>query len=401
MFPEDLRVQKYIFDTWRRVCKSYGYEEYQTPLLEPAELYRAKSGEDVGGKELYTFVDQGGRELALRPEMTPSVSRVVAQKYKEWPKPIRLFSIANFFRYEKPQRGRNREFWQLNADILGDESIQADIEILKLAVDLMLAFDPPEGSFKVYINNRKALTKKLEEMNINKKLETAVIRILDKWSYLKDSERTKTLQVLGLNNKQIEQLTEYTKTNKTADPEIIQILNELKDTKYAPWIEYKPGLARGFDYYDGMVFELFDTKPENNRSLFGGGRYNGLAELFGEGNIPAVGFAPGDETTKIFLESWNLIPDLPNETEYLVTLWPSEDPKYRKITNKAAEKLRSQGKNVVCWLEKDTKLDKQLKYADTKGIPYVVIIGEKELEDNTMTIKDMTTGDQTSLPLPC
>ncbi|HXW00588.1 MAG TPA: ATP phosphoribosyltransferase regulatory subunit, partial [Anaerolineae bacterium] len=149
--PEEFAVRRYIFDTWRKINQQFGYEEYLTPIFESAEIYRAKSGEDIGGKELMVITDPAGRELAIRPEMTPSVTRMVTKFYRQAPKPLRLFSIANFWRNEKPQRGRNREFWQLNTDIFGSKAMAADLEILQLALQIMLAFNPPKGSFTLYL----------------------------------------------------------------------------------------------------------------------------------------------------------------------------------------------------------------------------------------------------------
>ena len=166
-FPEEYTIRKYIFDTWRKVCISFGYEEYLAPLLEDADIYRKKSGGDVGGKELTIVTDRAGRELAIRPEMTPSVTRMISQIYTSNPKPIRYFSIANFYRNQKPQRGRNREFWQLNYDIFGTNDIDADVEIIQIGVEIMLAFNPPKGSFVAKVNNRKLIDYILtEEANI-------------------------------------------------------------------------------------------------------------------------------------------------------------------------------------------------------------------------------------------
>jgi histidyl-tRNA synthetase len=162
--PEEFRVRKTIFDTWRKVCTSFGYQEYLCPILESADIYRAKSGEDVGGKELMSFFDQGGRELSIRPEMTPSVTRMVTRFYEQKPKPIKLFSIANFVRNEKPQRGRNREFWQLNIDTFGSNSILSDVEMLVLIIEMMLAFKAPKDSFKVNLNNRKLIDAILQDL---------------------------------------------------------------------------------------------------------------------------------------------------------------------------------------------------------------------------------------------
>ncbi|HTK03421.1 MAG TPA: HisS family protein, partial [Alphaproteobacteria bacterium] len=180
--PEEFAVRKYIFDVWRQVCQRFGYQEYLTPLVEYADLYRAKSGEDVGGPELTVFEDRGGRELAIRPEMTPSVTRLVSQIYNAYPKPIRFFSIANFYRNEKPQRGRNREFWQLNFDIFGSDSFLSDLEILQMALEIMLAFGPPKKSFTLRINNRKLVNEILSDVSAD--ILPQVFRILDKFEKL-------------------------------------------------------------------------------------------------------------------------------------------------------------------------------------------------------------------------
>jgi histidyl-tRNA synthetase len=393
--PEEFGVQKYIFDTWRKVCKNFGYEEYQTPLLEPAELYRAKSGEDIGGKELFTLTDMAQRELALRPELTPSVTRMVAQRYKEWPKPIKLFSIGNFYRNERPQRGRNREFWQLNADIFGEKSDIADIEILTLAIELMLAFNPPKDSFKVFINSRNIVNNALDAATIPNELKTPTLRTLDKWNKIGEKACINQLQGLSLNKEQLTGLVNFMNSSiVNPSGELEKIMETLKQLGYLDWIQFEPSLVRGLDYYDGMVFEVFDTNPKNNRALFGGGRYNGLASLFGRDNFPAVGFAPGNETMRLFLETWDLIPKFKTQTKYLVTVWPDNNPKYQLAGLKMAQKLRTAGQNCEVWLNTNTKLDKQLKYADKKSIPFVLILGAQELTDGTVTIKDMATGKQ-------
>jgi len=181
-FPQEFKVRKYIFDKWRKVCTSFGYEEYLTPIVESAEVYRAKSGEDVGGKELMTMTDRAGRELAIRPEMTPSVTRMVTRIYEQSQKPLRLFSIANFMRNEKPQRGRNREFWQLNYDVFGSDSVMADLEIIQIGLEIMLAFQPPKNSFTVFINNRALIDFILNQVaKITEEQRVEVVRTLDKW----------------------------------------------------------------------------------------------------------------------------------------------------------------------------------------------------------------------------
>lgn len=407
--PEEFLLRKYIFDTWRRVCLRYGFEEYLTPLVESADIYRAKSGEDIAGKELVTFEDMGGRELSIRPEMTPSVTRMVTKVYVANPKPLKYFSIANFMRNEKPQRGRNREFWQLNCDVFGSDSLAADIEILQLALDIMLEFDPPQDSFVLSLNNRKLIDAALElsgasRLEADKKI--SVVRTLDKWTKLKADDIEDRLLSAGLDKEAILILKKFMSSSSLDD--LLKNIPELKDNQgvietakiietleklgYGDWLEFNPTVIRGFDYYDGMVFEVFDKNPENNRAMFGGGRYNGLAEIFGEKNFPAVGFAPGDETTKLFLESWGLaekIKEAKPEKYYLPLLSSALKDKI----NQLAKELRCRNLNILLGLE-EQKIGKALEFANKKNIAKVIIIGEDELAKGIYKIKNMASGEE-------
>jgi histidyl-tRNA synthetase len=407
-FPEELTVRKYIFDTWRKVCTSFGYQEYLSPLLENADIYKAKSGEDVGGTELMTFVDRAGRELAIRPEMTPSVTRMVTQIYDSTPKPIRYFSIANFYRNQKPQRGRNREFWQLNYDLFGSDNVQADIEILQIAIEIMLAFNAPEGAFTLFLNNRKLIDTILNDLaKIDEKQRQDVVRILDKWDKLSKEAVDEVLTEMGLNNEQIEVLRKF--MNATSENELLasfpelkedegltqvqQMTSTLKELGYEKLFKFQPNIIRGFDYYDGMVFEVFDNHPANKRSLFGGGRYNGLASIFGKDSFPATGCAPGDETTKLFLESWDLIDGILESAETNNIFLPLLDKSLKAENSKLAFKLRKDGENVVQNFEV-MKFGKALSYADKNNFSKVAIIGEQEKEKGIYKIKDMKTGEE-------
>lgn len=412
--PEEFLIRKHIFDTWRRVCQRYGFEEYLTPLVESADIYRAKSGEDIGGKELVTFEDLGGRELSIRPEMTPSVTRLVTKIYAASPKPLKYFSIANFMRNEKPQRGRNREFWQLNCDIFGADTLAADKEILQLALDLMLEFDPPQGSFVLAINSRKLIDGVLELSGANelsREKRTFLVRTLDKWQKLGAAEIKDRLQEAGL-DKPAAKILEQFMTSQGLEEllgrlpelkdnpgliEIASLIEDLDDLGYGDWLEFNPAVIRGFDYYDGLVFEVFDKNPENNRAMFGGGRYNGLAEIFGTQNFPAVGFAPGDETTRLFLESWGLLGKIKasQEEKYYLPLLKAE---LAAETNRLAKKLRSQGLNILSGFE-EQKVGKALDFANKKGIDKVVIFGEDEEKKGVYKIKDMKSGEEKSIKL--
>ncbi|MEI6462369.1 MAG: histidine--tRNA ligase [bacterium] len=412
-FPEEYKVRKYIFDTWRKVCVSFGYEEYLTPIIESADVYRAKSGEDIGGKELMVFRDRGNRELSIRPEMTPSVTRMVSRIYNGTQKPIRLFSIANFFRNEKPQRGRNREFWQLNYDVFGSNSLDSDLEVLMISLEIMLAFNPPAKSFVMNINNRKLIDFMLKETvgdSVTEELKTEVLRTLDKFEKLSKEDFKSMLVEKGVSEETISKLILFMES-KTSDDlakafpnvlesdgfkEITTLISKLTELGYGDWIDFKPNVIRGFDYYDGMVFEVFDNNPLNTRSMFGGGRYNGLGQIFGSSSFPAVGSAPGDETTKLFLEANGLIEKLNTKEEsyFLPILNESLSTKAYIL----ARKLRSEGKMVITSSDY-ADIGKALSQANKKQYTFVIILGEEELKNGKYKVKDMNTREEIEIEL--
>lgn len=406
-FPEEFLLRKYIFDTWRKVCLRYGFEEYLSPLLESADIYRAKSGEDIGGKELLVFRDLGNRELAVRPEMTPSVVRMVSKTYRSATKPLKYFSIANFFRNEKPQRGRNREFWQLNCDIFGSNDLRSDEEILKLALDIVLEFDPPADSFVLKINSRKLLEALFSLFSLDESKKLDFFRILDKRNKLKTEDFNFRLESIGLNKEQIKDLNDFMLAEgannfsqvlkkypaiQDSYDEIKGIINSLSKLGYADLIEFDPGIIRGFDYYDGIVFEVLDRHPDNNRAMFGGGRYNGLANIFGEDDFPAIGFAPGDESMRIFLESWGMVDEIIKKDKDLLYL-PLLSQKLIYETDSLAKKLRLKNENVLIGFE-EQKLSKALDFANKKKANKVVIFAEEEFSQGVYKIKDMKTGKE-------
>ena len=409
LFGIELKKRQYIFNVWRQTCLNFGFQEYLTPLLEPAIIYETKSGEDVGKKQLYTLTDLKGRRLAIRPEMTPSVIRLVSRIYSSAPKPLRLFSIANFMRNERPQKGRSREFWQLNADIFGSESNLSDTEIISLALSIMNNFKAPSGSFSLYINDRRIVDQILIDIIGLKKDQTSSIgRILDKFKKLERSDFSQALTDLDLNSKQIETIVSFLESDAsnlvTNFPQlkdnpgyqnITQLIKNIKQVPLAKNIIFQPSIIRGFDYYDDMVFEVFDNHPENNRSLFGGGRYNGLADIFGSQNIPAVGFAPGDITTKLFLEQNDLFP---KDQISISVFLPVLDEKLIQATFSLASQLRSLNLPIVTSTEV-TPLTKALQHAGKQKFSFILILGEKEAEQKQITIKNLETGDQQTLPL--
>lgn len=404
-YPADFRVREYIFNLWREVCKSYGYEEYDGPFLESFDLYAAKSGQELVNEQLYSFTDKGDRKVAIRPEMTPTLARMVAAKYKELERPIRWFCIPNFWRYEKPQKGRQREFFQLNLDVLGVEGPEADFEVLSIAVDIMKRAGAKEGMFELRINDRNLMNSFYTDLGLNDEHISKMNKILDKKSKLSEGEFEGYLkEESGLDDGQLTKVLEMLKNPKDMlsrykSAGVNFVLTMAKKAGIEGFIKFDPSIVRGLDYYTGMVFEQYDLTPGNTRAMFGGGRYDDLLNIFIDEKIPATGLAIGDVTFLDFLESWKLLPDLSATTEYLVTVWPSEDERFMEASRKAAEKLRASGKTVEIWLDSSTKLEKQLKYADKKGIQNAVIIGEKELAEAAVTVKNLKTQKQVTKTL--
>jgi histidyl-tRNA synthetase len=405
-YPADKRVQNYIFNTWRRVVQLHGYEEYGVPLLEPLEVYAAKSGQELVNEQVYSFVDRGDRVVAIRPEMTPSISRMVAARRQELGYPARLWSIANFMRYERPQRGREREFWQLNADIFGLDGVMAEAEVITMANETMKAFGATDKMYTIRINNRKLINFMMAHYlgldGVQAQLMTKLFDRKDKIS--EDDFRAQAAEIFGaaFADSGLRKIKVLTAAKSMADlPEDIResgavrevqsLFTQLENAGIKNAI-FDITLMRGLDYYTGMVFEVFDTNPENNRSIFGGGRYDGLVGLFGVDPIPTVGFGIGATTMELFLQSHQLLPELPSTTEVgIVVLGGS-----LKGALKFAADLRAEGVNTEVDIT-DRKLDKQIKAVVKKQIPFIVFIGEEELQSGQFTFKDTATTEEEKL----
>ncbi len=385
-YPEDMRLRNFMYDTWRKVCESFGYEETDSPVLEPLELYIAKTNEEIVTEQSYNFTDRGGRRVVMRPEMTPSISRMVAARRQELGYPLRVYNICNYFRYERPQKGRLREFWQLNADLFGIDSLEADIEMIQLADALMSAFGAKEGSYEIRLNSRKLLNKRIEEAGIKTSVEE-VIRVIDRYD---KQDRTVTLAQLAEHVTGAETLLNNLENDGSSE-EVKQVTEKLA-TLGVKNIKPTETLARGFDYYTDIVFEVFDCNPDNNRSMFGGGRYDGLVGQFGVEPIPTVGFAMGDVTLQNFLETNKLIPELKSSTDIaLITIGEVYEG-----ANNLANELRLKSLNVSLD-PTDRKLDKKIKNASKLGVRYALFVGEDELENQVYNLKNLQTGQEQKL----
>lgn len=403
-YPEDKRLQKWMFGVWRNVVEGFGYEEYDAPMLEPTELYASKTSDEIVSEQTYSFTDRGGRDVTIRTEMTPSVSRMVAAKRQELAYPLRLYSIPGLWRYERPQRGRLREFWQLNVDLFGVEAISADFEMIQVSDAIMRAFGAKASMYTIKVNSRKLINSVLEDiLQLDDVQAKSLIQLIDRMHKIEHSEFVAKLDALlapgqreaGLADKitelvtvkGLDQLPEELRSHKSvaALQQLLSLCNENNITN----VEFDLSLMRGFDYYTDIVFEVNDNHPDNNRSMFGGGRYDGLVGMFGVEPVPTVGFGMGDATLYNFLVLHELMPKLRTETDVYVVLIGDT---YEKA-QKQLSALREMGVRTAVDTS-NRKLDKQLKTAVKKGIRYALFIGEQEITDNQFTLKDLNTGQE-------
>lgn len=375
-YPEDQRVQNYLFATMRRVAESYGYEEYNASVLEPTDLYTTKSAsnEEMVREETYTFEDRGGRSVTLRPEMTPTVARMVASRKRELGYPLRWYSIQNFFRYDRQQRGRLREFWQLNADLFGVPGLEADVELIELAHRTLTAFGATAEDFVIKVGSRALLQKAFDQAGLSEDDAKKVRTLIDKKA--KMTPEAYATEMAKLTDAPIEVLIQ----------EVSGALAEVIQTLKARGIDvaYDPSVVRGFEYYTDIVFEAFDTNPENSRSILGGGRYDSLVEKYGTEPVAAVGFAMGDVVLKDFLETHKLLPEvLPTTHLYLA---PLGTPKGFAAF---VDELRAQGVRVAVGM-KHEKVADHIKAALKLQIPYFAAYGDDEAASQTLLMKHLT-----------
>ena len=392
-YPEDKRVQKYMFGVLREVVESYGYQEYDAPILEPFEVYAAKTGEEIVSEQLYSFEDKGGRKVAIRPEMTPSVSRMVAGRRQELAYPLRWYSIPNLWRYERPQRGRLREHWQLNVDLFGVEGLEGDMEIIQVADSILTSFGAQRNDYQIRINSRARMQDLFDELKLSNEERKLVTGLIDKKSKIDAAEFEQMFRD-KLDENKAAQLLAY--LNDSTEPDgIAELVRGLKDIGVEN-VSYDRSIVRGFDYYTDIVFEVYDTDPENNRSMFGGGRYDGLVGLFGVEPVPTVGFGMGDVTLQNFLVSHGLLKskELALETDAAVILIGD----VYGDAQKPLGELRVQGARLAVD-SSGRKLDAQIKNAVKSGVKYAIFIGEKELADNIYKLRDLEKGEEKALSL--
>ncbi len=392
-YPEEQFIHNHIFDTCRLVVEKFGYLEYSASVLEPEELYTSKSSEEIVKEQAYTFEDRGGRKVTLRPEMTPTIARMISAKKRELSFPLRWYSIPNLFRYERPQRGRLREHFQLNLDLFGLTGPEAEIEVITIAHSILRSLGLQEKDFSIRINNRKALWNfYIDFMGLDKKKYPALLHLLDKKDRISNEDFSSQIwELTGETFEKIE-VAKRSKVGLALASETEDLLKALRERDVNNAV-YDDGLVRGFDYYTGTIFEIFDTHPENKRSLFGGGRYDNLLDIFQEGRIPAVGFGMGDVTIRDSLKTHGLLPSYVSKTDLYICLLEKE---LAREANRLANFLRRQGLNVAVDYS-GKKIGEQIKKADKDSVPFVLVLGDKETRSKIYSIKHLKTGKETLL----
>ncbi len=404
-YPELYWQVDHIFTVWRKTAISYGFEEFEGPILETLELYRIKSGDEIVN-QLYNFTDKGGRELALRPELTPTVARMVAKIQNEVAKPIKWFSIPRCMRYEKPQKGRLREFFQFNVDIIGESSLNADLEVIAVAVDSLINLGLGAEDFVVKINNRDFVSRYFELLSIDEVKEKALYKIIDNARKVSREATLEALEELSLASGQRGRVDAYLALREAGDlrnlkeenggkESLLSLFQLLEASGIGPYCEFDPTIVRGLDYYTGIVFEIFD-RSESMRAICGGGRYNHLLREFSGIDVPACGFGMGDVVLGQILASKGLFPPYRKRIDYyLVRVSEKELPLLLRV----ARSLRRSG-YAVEFSYNSSSLKKQMARASRFGAKKALIFGEDEIAKSKLVEKDLATGEEVLVDIP-
>src|SRR5687767_57950 len=407
-YPSELAERNFIIGTWREVARRYAFVEVDGPPLEPLELYTRKSGDEIVG-QLYSFTDKGGREVSLRPEMTPTLARMVAAKANALRKPVRWFSIPQLFRYERKQRGRLREHFQLNVDIIGEADVTADAELLNVAIDIMRAFGLTASDVRARVSDRRLLRGLLVLTGITDEMLPAVYAVVDKIDREPRPSLETKLRAAGLHDVFIARVFEVLKHKDLATlrerygdvPELREDFTRL--TRYfeylealgvGEWVEFDLSIVRGLAYYTGIVFELFDARREL-RAICGGGRYDSLLKQLGDVDLPALGFGMGDVVLGELLRARGRMPPWAPAVDVWVAY---ADAALLGDAMRIARRLRDRGRSVEYALG-GQQLSRQLKAADAAGAREALVLQGAELERGEAVVRRLATGDETRVRL--
>ncbi len=396
-YPEQMALRNFIYEKVRAASQAFGYQEWDGPFIESIDLYAAKSGEELVKKQSFVFEDRGGDLVTLRPELTPSLARMIAARQNELTFPLRWWSFGPFWRYEQPQKGRSREFFQWNIDMLGVNSPEADAELIAVAAAFLrsVGLDPEQAT--VFVNDRRLMDSQFDALDILPQNRLDVSNLIDRRSKMDSAKWDANALELGLSKKQIDGLKdvlgnyELWKKNES----LTRLFTALEALGVREYVKFDPNIVRGLLYYTGTVFEAFDISGSLRRAILGGGRYDNLLADVGGQTLPAVGFAMGDVVTGIVLQENGLVPEfLPTPASVLVTVF---DQSMLAKSYALSATLRKAGLKTMVYPE-PAKLQKQFKFADKMNLRVVITVGPDEAEKGQVAVKDLKSGDQQIVP---
>jgi histidyl-tRNA synthetase len=394
-YPEDMALRNWIYQTIKTVSHSFGFQEYDGPYLETVALYAAKSGEELV-KENFAFPDRSGDMITLRPELTPSLARMVAQRQRQLNYPLKWWSFGPFWRYERPQKGRSREFFQWNIDTIGIASPEADAELVAIGAKLFKQFGLSPDQVKILVNNRELINDELKNLGIETELHLTVIKLIDRRDKMPFSDWKQYAREIGITDDHLIGILSLLENNELwrKSPELTRFFTAIDALGVKDWVTYAPYIMRGLDYYTGTVFEAWDSDGEF-RAILGGGRYDDLVGVIGGDRTPGVGFAMGDVVLGLVLKKFGCVPESITQppAKILVTVF---DESHQPYSLDIANKLREAGFNVFYYPE-TAKIAKQFKFGDRAGMRIAVVIGPEELSQGKITVKDLSNGEQQTL----
>jgi histidyl-tRNA synthetase len=392
-YPEEMALRNYLYDKVRSASQTFGYQEWDAPFIEAIDLYAAKSGEELVKKQSFTFEDRGGELVTLRPELTPSLARMIAAKQGELNFPVRWWSFGPFWRYEQPQKGRSREFFQWNVDLLGVNSPEADAELIAMGATFLRSVGLSPELALIYVNNRRLMDSEFDALGITQEKRLDVSNLVDRRTKMDPAKWDAYALELGITQKQLDGLKDILGNLdlwKKSD-ELTRLFAALEALGVKDYVRFDPNIMRGLLYYTGTVFEAFDVSGSLKRAIFGGGRYDNLLADVGGQPLSGVGFAMGDVVIGIILQEAGLVPEFePSPAQVLVTVF---DEKLWMQSFSLASELRNAGLKVMVYPE-PAKLPRQFKFADKMKMKVVVTIGPDEAEKGLAAVKNLSNGEQ-------
>jgi histidyl-tRNA synthetase len=393
-YPENMATRTWLYRVVRKVSESFGYQEWEGPILEALDLYAAKSGEELVKEQAYVFADRGGDMITLRPELTPTLARMIAQRQQQLVYPLRWWSFGPFWRYEKPQKGRTREFFQWNIDLIGVDTPEADAELIAILATFFQEVGLLPSQVNIVVNDRRLTDAELTALEVRREQRPAISNWIDRRDKLPTADWEAYGKELGLTPRQLEGIKAMLDDPELwrKSPELKRVFAALEAYGVSDYVRFNPGVVRGLLYYTGTVWEAFDVRGGVRRAIMGGGRYDNLMADVGGDPLPAVGFAMGDVVISILLSELGLLPQTGNFSPAPVLVTVFDNERIPASLALAAD-LRRAGLKVACYPE-PVKLPKQFKYADRLGMRVAVVIGPDEAANGLVAIKDLGAGAQ-------